>query len=103
MLIDRRVAYGLLAATAAVVAALRIFATHRLRLARLVIAPVVFFNVDYVLHDLALLPDSGFHGTRRALDAVKLPLISALFGWGLGSSARATLNRRSTAVETAAP
>jgi hypothetical protein len=75
--------HGLLAATAAVVAALGIYATHRLRLALLVVAPVVLF-IDYVLYDLMLLPQSGFHGTRHALDEVELPLISVLLGWGAG-------------------
>src|SRR5690242_5643048 len=43
------VAYGLLDATAVVIAILCLFARHRLRLALLVISPVLFLNLDFLL------------------------------------------------------
>jgi hypothetical protein len=43
-----------------------------------------------------------FYAARHAFGEVKLPLL-ALLGWALGSLARATLNRRSAAVETTPP
>ena len=96
--------YGLLAATVAVVAALSFFATHRLGLALLVVSPIAFFNLEYLL-DLISPMETAYlsYAARHALDEFKLPLISALLGWALGSLARATLNRRSAATETAPP
>ena len=43
------IAYGLLGATTVVIAILCLFAKHRLPLALLVISPVVFLNLDFLL------------------------------------------------------
>ena len=43
------VAYGLLGVTAIIVTILCFFAGHRLRMALLVIAPIVFLNLDFLL------------------------------------------------------
>ena len=48
-----------------------------------------------------LAPDELLFYAARAFDEIKLPLMSALLGWALGSLAGAILNHRSIAVETA--
>jgi hypothetical protein len=86
--------YGLLAATAAIVSVLSFFAKHKLGVALLVVSPIIFFNMDFLLGLMSppmreVLFDSALH----AFDEVTRPLIFALIGWGLGSLARAVLKR----------
>jgi hypothetical protein len=91
--------YGLLAATAIIVAALTFFATHKLGLALLVVSPIVFFNTEFLLDLLSPLDSNYlFYSARRAFDEVQPLLISTLLGWGLGSFACAILHRRSAAT-----
>jgi hypothetical protein len=85
------VAYGLFGVTTVIVAALCIFAQHRLRLALLVISPLVFLNLDFLLAPPALdqLP------SRAILDLKQLlpPIAFSLAGYALGSLARVAINR----------
>ena len=41
--------YGLLASMSAIVAALSFFARHKLRLALLVVSPIIFFHLDFLI------------------------------------------------------
>ena len=88
--------YALLAITAAIVAILTVFARHRLYLPLLVVAPIVLFNMQFLL-GLMSLPTLGFkflvYDALGAFDKVKQPLIFALIGWGIGSVARASMRR----------
>jgi hypothetical protein len=85
------VAYGLFGVTTVIVAALCIFAQHRLRLALLVISPVVFLNLDFLLAPPAL--DQLL--SRAILDLKQLlpPIAFSLAGYALGSLARAGFRR----------
>jgi hypothetical protein len=91
------IAYGMLGATAAAVALLCFFAKNRLRLALLVIAPVVFLNLDLLVipfqHAEQFLP-------RALYDFKELlpPLIVSLVGWALGSAARFLIKRMPSVV-----
>jgi len=86
--------YGLLAITAAVVAALSFFARHKLSLALLVVSPVVFFNMQFLLGLMSLpMREFLFDSALDSFDKTKWPLIFALIGWGLGSVASAILKR----------
>ncbi|WP_156433419.1 hypothetical protein [Bradyrhizobium retamae] len=85
------IAYGLLSATAVVVAALCIFAKHRLRLALLVISPLVFLNLDFLLAPPAL---EQF--LSRAIFDLKVllpPVAFSLAGYVLGSLVRVVIKR----------
>jgi hypothetical protein len=91
--------YGLLAATAAIVAALTFFARHKLRLTLLVVSPIALFNADFLLGLMSPLErEFLFDNALDAFDRLKLPLIFVLIGWGLGSLARAILKGRPAAV-----
>lgn len=91
--------YELLAVTALVVAALSFFAQQKLRVALLVVSPIAFYEMEFLL---GLISPAGreflFINALDAFDKIKLPLIFALLGWGLGSLARAILNWRSAAA-----
>jgi len=84
--------YGLLAVTAAIVAVLSFFARHKLALTLLVVSPIVFFNMQFLLGLMSqpmreVLFDRVFH----AFDEIKRPLTFAFIGWGLGLLSRAIL------------
>jgi hypothetical protein len=84
--------YGLLAVTAAIVAVLSFFARHKLALTLLVVSPIVFFNMQFLLGLMSppmreFLFDSALH----AFYEIQRPLIFALMGWGLGLLGRAFL------------
>src|SRR5215475_2898667 len=86
------VTFGLLAGTAAVVAALSFFARHKLALTLLVVSPIVLFNMQFLLGLMSppmreFLFDRAFH----AFDETKRLLIFAFIGWGLGVLGRAIL------------
>lgn len=80
--------YGLLSVTTAIVAGLSFCAKRRLRLALLVVSPVLFFNMDF-LPDLISEP---------ILEVLSNNAIFVLAGWGLGSLARAIVTRLPKAV-----
>ena len=85
------VAYGLLGVTAIVVALLCLFARHRLRLALLVISPVVFLNLDILLAPpaLELLLSRAIYELKELLP----PLAFSLAGYAFGSLARVVIKR----------
>jgi hypothetical protein len=91
--------YGLLSATTAIVAGLGFFARRRLRLALLVVSPVLFFNMDFLL-ELISQPTLDVLAVNATfvVDHVKKPLIFALAGWALGLLARAIVTRLPKAV-----
>ena len=89
------VTYGLLGATAVIIAILSFFAGHRLRLALLVIAPVVFLNLDFLLTPPAM-PAQFFSRATYDLKQLVPPLAFALAGYVLGSLGRATIRRSPT-------
>ncbi|MEH2624127.1 hypothetical protein V1292_002182 [Bradyrhizobium sp. AZCC 1719] len=85
------IAYGLFSATAVIVAVLCIFAKHRLRLALLVVSPLVFLNLD-----LLLVPPALEQLVSRAIFDLKQllpPVAFSLAGYVLGSLARAVIKR----------
>jgi hypothetical protein len=86
------IAYGLLGVTAVVVAILCLFAKHRLRLALLVISPVVFLNLDFLLTPPATL-DQFLSQATYDLKELLAPLAFALAGYALGTLARAVIKR----------
>jgi hypothetical protein len=86
------VAYGLLGATALVIAILCLFAQHRLRLALLVISPVVFLHLDFLLTPPATLERFLSQATYD-LKQILAPLAFALAGYALGSLVRAAIKR----------
>jgi predicted outer membrane lipoprotein len=86
------VTYGLLGATAVVVAVLCLFAKHRLRLALLVIAPVVFLNLDFLLSRPATLEQFLARATYDLRELLP-PLAFSLLGYALGSLARFVIKR----------
>ena len=86
------VTYGLLGATAIVIAILCLFAQHRLRLALLVISPVVFLNLDFLLTPPATLEQFLSQATYD-LKQILPPLAFALAGYALGSLGRAVIKR----------
>lgn len=91
--------YALLAVTSAIVAVLSFFASHRLRLAALVVSPFVFSKMDFLF--VAITPALRpllFYDVLFALKEITPPLIFALIGWGLGSLASAILKRPPAAV-----
>jgi len=81
------VTYGLLAVTAVVIAVLCLFARHRLRLALLVISPVVFLNLDFLLSPAPTLERFLSQATYD-LRALLPPLSFSLAGYVLGSLVR---------------
>jgi hypothetical protein len=85
------IAYGLLGATTVIVAVLCIFAKHRLRLALLVISPLVFLNLDLLLTPPAL---EQFL-SRAIFDLKQLapPVAFSLAGYVLGSLVRVVIKR----------
>jgi hypothetical protein len=85
------IAYGLLGATAVIVAVLCIFAKHRLRLALLVISPLIFLNLDLLLAPTAL---EQFL-SRAIFDLKQLvpPIAFSLAGYVLGSLVRVVIKR----------
>src|SRR5262245_36617974 len=89
------IAYGLLGATAVVVALLCLFAKHRLRLALLVISPVVFLNLDLLLAPPLTLEQWL---SRAGYDLRELlpPLAFSLAGYAVGSLARMMIRRSPT-------
>jgi predicted outer membrane lipoprotein len=91
------IAYGLLGATAVLIAILCFFASYRLRLALLVIAPVVFLNLDFLLTPPATLAQFV---SRATYDLKQLlpPLAFALAGYVLGSLGRAVIRRSPTSA-----
>jgi hypothetical protein len=86
------ITYGLLGGTAVVVAILCLFAKHRLRLALLVIAPVVFLNLDFLLSRPATLEQFLSRATYDFREILP-PLAFALAGYLLGTLARAAIRR----------
>lgn len=86
------VTYGMLGATAIIIAILSFFAGHRLRLALLVIAPVVFLNLDFLLTPPANLAQF-FSQATYDLKQLLPPLAFALVGYALGSLGRAVIRR----------
>jgi hypothetical protein len=86
------VAYGLLGVTAVVVAVLCLFAKYRLRLALLVISPIVFLNLDFLL---APAPTLERFLSQATYDLKELlpPLAFSLAGYVLGSLARFMIKR----------
>jgi hypothetical protein len=86
------IAYGMLGVTAVVVAILCLFAKHRLRLALLVISPVVFLNLDFLLTPPATL-EQFLSRAKYDLKELLAPLTFALAGYVLGSLARAAIRR----------
>src|SRR4051812_47951853 len=86
------IAYGLLGVTALVIAILGFFAWHRLRLALLVIAPVIFLNLDFLLTPPATLERFLSQATYD-LKQILAPLAFALAGYALGSLVRAAIKR----------
>jgi hypothetical protein len=89
------VTYGLLGATAIIIAILGFFAGHRLRLALLVIAPVVFLNLDFLLTPPATLAEF-FSRATYDLKALLPPLAFSLAGYVLGSLGRSVIRRSPT-------
>ena len=89
------VTYGLLGATAVITAILSFFARHRLRLALLVIAPIVFLNLDFLLTPPATLA-KFFSQATYDLKQLLPPLAFALAGYALGSLGRAVIRRSPT-------
>ncbi len=89
------VAYGLLGVTAVVVAVLCLFAQHRLRLALLVISPVVFLNLDFLIAPAATLEQFLARATYD-LRGLLPPLAFSLAGYGLGSFVRLMIKRKPT-------
>jgi len=89
------IAYGLLGATAVIIAVLCLFAHHRLRLALLVISPIVFLNLDFLLTPPATL-ESFLAQATYDLKALLPPLAFALAGYAFGSLARAVIRRKPT-------
>jgi hypothetical protein len=86
------IAYGLLGATTVVIAVLCLFAKHRLRLAPLVITPVVFLNLDFLLSPPATLEQFLARATSGFKEILP-PLAFALAGYVLGSFTRAVIKR----------
>jgi hypothetical protein len=86
------IAYGLLGATTLVIAVLCLFAQHRLRLALLVILPIVFLNLDFLL---APAPTLERFLSQATYDLKELlpPLAFSLAGYVLGSLARRMIKR----------
>jgi hypothetical protein len=91
------VTYGLLGATAIIIAILCFLASHRLRLALLVIAPIVFLNLDFLLTPPATLAQF-FSRATYDLKQLLPPLAFALAGYGLGSLGRAVIRRAPTSA-----
>jgi hypothetical protein len=89
------VTYGLLGGTAVLIAILCLFARYRLRLALLVIAPVVFLNLDFLLTPPATLAQFFARATYD-LKQLLPPLAFALAGYMLGSLGRAVIRRSPT-------
>jgi hypothetical protein len=85
------IAYGLFTATAVIVAALCSFAKHRLRLALLVISPLVFLNLDLLLAPPTL--EQFLSQTIFDLKALLPPLAFSLAGYVLGSLVRFVIKR----------
>ena len=81
------IAYGLLGATTVVIAVLCLFAKHRLRLALLVISPLVFLNLDFLVTPPATLERLLSQATYDLKELLP-PLVFALAGYVLGSLAR---------------
>jgi hypothetical protein len=86
--------YGLLAIMSATIAALSFFAEHKLGLTLLVVSPIIFFHLDFLIflqsprtHDFLI------NGAVSAFYRIRRPLIFALIGWGLGLLARVVLKR----------
>jgi predicted outer membrane lipoprotein len=89
------ITYGLLGATAVVVAILCLFARQRLRLALLTISPVVFLSLDFLL-TLPSTFEQFLSQAKYDLKAPLPPLAFALAGYALGSLARALIKRSPT-------
>lgn len=89
------IAYGLLGATAVIIAALCLFAKRRLRLALVTISPVVFMSLDFLL---APAPALGPFLSRAAYELKTLlpPIAFALAGCALGSLIRRAFKRSPT-------
>jgi hypothetical protein len=85
------ITYGLLGVTAVVIAALCLFARHRLRLALFVISPIVFLNLDLLLTPPAL--EQFMPRAVYDLRGLLPPLTFALAGYALGSFVRAMVKR----------
>ena len=86
------VAYGLLGVTTVVIAVLCLFAKRRLRLALLVISPVVFLNLDFLLTPPATLEKFLSRATSD-FKQILPPLTFALAGYVLGTLTRAAIKR----------
>jgi predicted outer membrane lipoprotein len=89
------VTYGLLGATAVVIAILCLFARYRLRLALQMISPVIFLNLDFLLTPPATLAKFLSQATYD-LKQLLPPLAFALAGYALGSLGRAVIRRSPT-------
>jgi hypothetical protein len=89
------VTYGLLGVTAVIVAVLCLYAQHRLRLALLVILPIVFLNLDFLLTPPATLERFLTQATYDLKELVA-PLSFSLAGYVLGSLVRVMIKRKPT-------
>jgi hypothetical protein len=89
------IAYGMLGVTAVVVAVLCLFARHRLRLALLVISPIAFLNLDFLLSPSATLEQFLSRATSDFKEIVS-PLAFALAGYVLGTLVRVLIRRSPT-------
>ncbi len=84
------IAHGMLGVTTVIIAVLCFFATHRLRLALLVISPVVLLNLDILLSPTLA---EFLSRARYDLRGLLPPLASSLAGYVLGWLARAAIKR----------
>ena len=91
------VAYGLLGATAVIIAVLCLFAQQRLRLALLTISPVVFLNLDFLIAPDPTLERFLLQATYDLKELLP-PLAFSLAGYVLGSLARVMIRRSPTAA-----
>ena len=89
------ITYGLLGVTAVVVAILCLFAKHRLRLALLVLAPIFFLNLDFLLAPAPTLERFLWQASDDLREVVP-PLAFSLAGYILGSLIRLIFKRSPT-------
>ena len=87
------ITYGLLGITAVVVAVLCLFARHRLRLALLVLVPIVFLNLDFLLSPAPTVERFLWQASDDLREIVP-PLAFSLAGYILGSLIRLIFNAR---------
>src|SRR5215510_10128163 len=89
------IAYGMLGVTAVIVAVLCLFARHRLRLALLVLVPIVFLNLDFLLSPAPTVERFLWQASDDLREIVP-PLAFSLAGYILGSLIRLIFKRSPT-------